>query len=66
MDTELIRILERHKTNPITYAGGVGSYEDLYRLRDAGENRIDVTVGSALDLFGGPMKFEKVLQICRE
>ena len=66
VDTELIRILERHKTNPITYAGGVGSYEDLYRLRDAGENRIDVTVGSALDLFGGPMKFEKVLQICRE
>ena len=58
VDTELIRILERHKTNPITYAGGVGSYEDLYRLRDAGENRIDVTVGSALDLFGGPMKFE--------
>lgn len=66
VDTKLIRILAQHRTNPITYAGGVGSYEDLYRLRDAGENRIDVTVGSALDLFGGPLKFEKVLQICRE
>lgn len=65
VDTKLIRILAQHRTNPITYAGGVGSYEDLYRLRDAGENRIDVTVGSALDLFGGPLKFENVLQICQ-
>ncbi len=49
---------------PVTYAGGVHDYEDLYRLRALGKNRLNVTVGSALDLFGGPMSFERVLAIC--
>jgi phosphoribosylformimino-5-aminoimidazole carboxamide ribotide isomerase len=26
---------------------------------------VDVTIGSALDLFGGNMKFEDVLEMCR-
>ncbi len=60
----LVRILAGHRRNPITYAGGVGCYEDLYRLRETGQNRIDVTVGSALDLFGGPMEYEQILRIC--
>lgn len=46
---------------PITYAGGVHSFEDLRKLRELGHNRMNVTIGSALDLFGGPMKFEEVL-----
>lgn len=49
---------------PITYAGGVGSYEDLQRLRAVSKNRIDVTVGSALDLFGGPLSYRRVLELC--
>ena len=64
IETDLVRILAGHRRNPITYAGGVGCYEDLYQLREAGENRIDVTVGSALDLFGGPMEYEQILRIC--
>lgn len=36
---------------------------DLKRL---GRDRVHVTVGSALDLFGGGMKFEEVLQECRK
>ena len=35
------------------------------QLRQAGKNRVDVTVGSALDLFGGHMEFEKILEFCR-
>lgn len=50
---------------PVTYAGGVHSYEDLYLLKKIGRNRVHVTVGSALDLFGGPLKFEEVLKVCR-
>lgn len=47
---------------PVTYAGGVHSFEDLERLRELGRGRVDVTVGSALDLFGGAMSFEEVLR----
>ena len=47
---------------PVTYAGGVGSFEDLELLREAGRDRLDVTIGSALDIFGGDMKLEEVLE----
>lgn len=50
---------------PVTYAGGVHSFEDLRILKKLGRNRVHVTVGSALDLFGGAMKFEDVLRECR-
>lgn len=51
---------------PVTYAGGVGSYRDLRELKKLGKNKVDVTIGSALDLFGGEMEFEKVLEIIRD
>ena len=50
--------------NPITYAGGVHSMEDLLLLKKLGQNRMNVTIGSALDLFGGSMKWEDVLSVC--
>ena len=46
---------------PITYAGGVHSFKDLEELSRLGRNRLNVTIGSALDLFGGPMSYEQVL-----
>ncbi|MDD3279319.1 MAG: phosphoribosylformimino-5-aminoimidazole carboxamide ribotide isomerase [Lachnospiraceae bacterium] len=63
VEAELARLLARQKQIAITYAGGVGSYKDLEVLKEAGENRLDVTIGSALDLFGGTMEFEKVLRL---
>ena len=50
---------------PVTYAGGVHSFEDLYLLKKLGKDKVHVTVGSALDLFGGPLRFEDVLRECR-
>lgn len=47
---------------PVTYAGGVHNFADLDRLRELGRGRVDVTIGSALDLFGGTMAFEEVLR----
>lgn len=38
---------------PTTYAGGVKNLADLAKVRDLGRGRLDVTVGSALDIFGG-------------
>ena len=46
---------------PVTYAGGVHSFTDLDVLKKLGRDRVDVTIGSALDIFGGTMKFEDVL-----
>ena len=46
---------------PMTYAGGVASFDDLRALRDLGRDRIDVTIGSALDIFGGHMRFEDII-----
>ncbi|MGN0362783.1 MAG: phosphoribosylformimino-5-aminoimidazole carboxamide ribotide isomerase [Bilifractor sp.] len=67
VEKELVEILAEAPTNiPITYAGGIGSFDDLYWVKRAGKNRIHVTIGSALDLFGGKMSFEKILEICRE
>jgi phosphoribosylformimino-5-aminoimidazole carboxamide ribotide isomerase len=50
---------------PVTYAGGIGSFADLEWIREAGQRRINVTIGSALDIFGGSMKFENVLDFIR-
>lgn len=61
IDRELVKLLAQYEGNPITYAGGVRNFDDLGILKMYGKNRIDVTIGSALDLFGGPMKFAEVL-----
>ena len=63
IEIELAEILSKYQDRPVTYAGGVGSMEDLEILRRAGAGRLDVTIGSALDLFGGTIPFETVVQI---
>lgn len=62
----LAGMLGRWGKRTVTYAGGVRSYEDLFLLQKLGGGRLNVTVGSALDLFGGPLEWRKVLSICRE
>lgn len=65
MDAELVALLAEHAPIPCVYAGGVHSFRDLERLKEAGGGRIDVTIGSALDLFGGPMPYREVVEFCR-
>lgn len=66
IEKELVKILGEWGEIPITYAGGVGSFEDLWMLRELGRNRLNVTIGSALDLFGGNMEFEKVFEFLQK
>lgn len=47
---------------PITYAGGVHSYDDIDILNNAGHGRINMTIGSALDLFGGKLSFDIIVK----
>ena len=61
VDAELISILAKLENFPVTYAGGVGSFADLDILKTAGRGRLNVTIGSALDLFGGSMPLAEVL-----
>ena len=50
---DLVEELGRWCSIPATYAGGVRNIEDLERIRELGHGRLDVTVGSSLDIFGG-------------
>ena len=65
IEESVAALLGRWDGIPVTYAGGVGSMEDLRLLKRLGRNRIDVTIGSALDLFGGPLRFADVLEEIR-
>lgn len=65
MEEELLYELAKWQGIPITYAGGVRDMEDLRRLREIGEGRIDVTIGSALSLFGGNLDLEEIVEFCR-
>lgn len=48
---------------PVTYAGGIGSMEDIERFKTVTKGAVDFTVGSALDLFGGVLPYNKVKQM---
>lgn len=57
----LVELLGNWNKIPVTYAGGIGSFENLKELSEYGKHHLNYTIGSALDLFGGSMKFEDVL-----
>ncbi len=62
VERPLLRMLGEFRQIPVTYAGGVGSFADLEEVKRLGQDRVNVTVGSALDLFGGNMPYRQVLQ----
>lgn len=53
IDSDLVTLLGNWGKCPVTYAGGAATMADLLLVEDAGRGAVDVTVGSALDLFGG-------------
>lgn len=53
IDLELVRLLGRESPIPVTYAGGATSLEDLDAVEATGRGKVDLTIGSALDIFGG-------------
>ncbi len=61
IEQNLVKTLADYRGIPVTYAGGISSYEDMKVLRKIGNNRINMTVGSALDLFGGTLDFKKIV-----
>lgn len=61
IDDELVELLGAWSPIPVTYAGGARTLEDLERVRRAGKGRVDITVGSALDIFGGQLPYADVV-----
>lgn len=53
IEAPLVSLLGRWEGIPVTYAGGIHSMADIERIGELGRGRIDFTVGSALDIFGG-------------
>lgn len=60
IEESIVRILGSISEVKCVYAGGIGSEEDIEKLRTLGSGNVDYTVGSALDLFGGKISFEKI------
>jgi len=60
VELELVDILAKWNQIPITYAGGIGSMEDLKVFEEQSKGKLDFTIGSALDLFGGKISYEIV------
>jgi len=53
IDARLVEFLGQHAGIPVTYAGGVHALDDLQTVQDLSGGKVDLTIGSALDLFGG-------------
>lgn len=62
IEENVLAILAKWSKIPITYAGGIHTLDDILKIRDLGKGSIDVTVGSALSLFGGSLKLEDILR----
>jgi phosphoribosylformimino-5-aminoimidazole carboxamide ribotide isomerase len=59
IDGNLVEHLSKVCPLPITYAGGAKSLVDLHRVEQLSQGKVDLTFGSALDLFGGQLvKYE--------
>jgi len=61
MEKELLRLLSGDFAPAITYAGGIASLDDIETFRRLTGGRIDFTIGSALDLFGGKLSYNQVI-----
>ncbi len=65
VDRSLIGILAEVTELPVTYAGGVRDISDLDKVFEAGKGGVDITIGSALDLFGGDLPYDEVKELFR-
>lgn len=62
IDEELIQKLSDWVKIPCTYAGGISTMKDIESIGQMSAGRMNYTVGSALDLFGGDIKFDELIK----
>ncbi|MCB0122078.1 MAG: phosphoribosylformimino-5-aminoimidazole carboxamide ribotide isomerase [Caldilineaceae bacterium] len=61
IETDLVSLLGTYSPLPVTYAGGVKAFSDLALVKQLGQGRVDLTIGSALDIFGGDVSYAEVV-----
>lgn len=66
IEEELVQLLGAWGKIPMTYAGGISDYQDIEDIKELGQGKLNITIGSALDLFGGPMNYETVLSYVQQ
>lgn len=67
IDSELVQKLADWATIPTTYAGGASRLRDLEEVTRLGNGRVHLTIGSALDIFGGTgVRYEEVVAYNRK
>lgn len=65
IDEKLLAIMAEHCPIPSVYAGGIRSLDDVKIINAMGHGRVAFTIGSALDIFGGPLKYRDVIEFIR-
>ncbi len=63
VDSRLVTLLSDYVSVPVTYAGGVRDFSDIENVFNAGKGKIDLTIGSALDIFGGSIPYNEILKL---
>jgi len=64
IDAELVGVLAAWNALPITYAGGIGCLADIRQIEELSAGRLDYTVGSALDIFGGSgLRYRELVEL---
>lgn len=66
IEEDLVRLLGNWGKIPMTYAGGISDYQDIADIKEIGQGNLNITIGSALDLFGGPLNYETVLSYVQD
>lgn len=64
-DLKLIELLAKYSPIPVTYAGGIATMDDIEAARTAGANKVHITIGSALTIFGGELDYDEVVKVCQ-
>jgi phosphoribosylformimino-5-aminoimidazole carboxamide ribotide isomerase len=57
---DLVQLLGLYCPIPVTYAGGINALSELDLIKVVGKGRVDATIGSALDIFGGDLPYVEV------
>jgi phosphoribosylformimino-5-aminoimidazole carboxamide ribotide isomerase len=61
VDATLVELLGAWSPIPVTYAGGARTLGDLELVKTRGRGRVDLSIGSALDIFGGDLPYQSVV-----
>lgn len=64
IDENVLKVIMKSNI-PVTYAGGISSLEDIRHIKDVTSGKVNITIGTSLDIFGGTLKLPEVLDCIR-